>query len=80
MNVVEQQREDAALGAAWRRAEAALPEGACDLLVYHFDPTAGHTDSYGAKTVDAAGHETYGYGATPAAALEALVTSLAVAS
>lgn len=85
-------REDAAFGAAWRRAEAALPDGWCDLMVYHFDTEPGdhhEPGHYGAKTIEPyprlkelggygclAPVEIYGYGATPAEALDALAAQL----
>lgn len=74
------------LDEAWAAAEAALPEGWCDLMVWHFDPEPsdhhepGH---YGAKTADPERTEpsgdpfcVYGYGDTPAAALLALAEKL----
>ncbi len=75
---------EGSLDAAWAEAEAALPEGWCDLMVYHFDPAPGdvHLEgSYGAKTADPNwlapdGRETYGYGTTPVAALRALAATL----
>lgn len=74
---------DEGLDAAWREAEAALPEGWCDLAVYHYDPDPGDQHEpghYGAKTMDPADggrSAIYGYGTTPAAALRALAAALA---
>ena len=67
-----------ALDAAWVAAEAALPKGWCDLMLYHFDAFNTHTpNSYGAKTISPDGREVYGYGETPAAALTALIFFIA---
>lgn len=66
------------LDAAWVAAEAALPKGWCDLMLYHFDAFNTHTpNSYGAKTISPNGREVYGYGETPAAALTALIFFIA---
>ena len=68
------------LDAAWAAAMAALPDGWCDLMVYHFDTSPkGHNEpaQYGAKSTDPdSGTDVYGYGPTPAAALRALAARL----
>jgi hypothetical protein len=57
-------REDQALGAAWRRCEAALPEGGYMRVTRYSD------GFYGAAVSE------YFTGPTPAAALEALAAAL----
>ena len=78
---LDRERAKPSLGAAWKAAEEALPEGWCDLSVYHYDPEPGDAHEpghYGARTGDPAnGAMTYGYGPTPAAALLALAARLA---
>ena len=68
------------LDAVWADAQRALPEGWCDLMVYHYDPEPGDVHvpgHYAAKTINPAnGEETYGYGVTPADALRHLIDAL----
>ena len=84
-----QQRADAELGSAWRRVEAALPEGwtLYDLTSYHYDSDCGTEWPDGEWTATAGlwsggaygGHFSpgkRGTGATPTEALEALLTAL----
>jgi hypothetical protein len=76
----------ARLGVAWAECEAALPEGTCDLAVYHFDEPdredgeyAPHSTpaQYGAKTcVFPQAEWIYARGFTPTAALLALRDAL----
>lgn len=70
---------------AWAAAEASLPDGACDLAVYHYDDgpaasgSAPHKEpsKYAAKTyLHPDGREVYGYGLSPADALVALAVRL----
>ena len=68
MNVVEQQREDAALGAAWRRCEAALPEG-WQIGVMNSLPHSAWAYVVGEEIVE-------GEGPSPTAALTALAEAL----
>jgi hypothetical protein len=74
------------LDAAWVEAEAVLPEGTCDLAVYHYDEPerpegeyAPHVEPamYAAKTcIFPQAEWIYAQGVSPAAALRALAAKL----
>lgn len=71
---------------AWDTVWSLLPEGTCDLAVYHYDDGPAEADGFsahkepakfGAKTViRSTGEEVYGYGLSPGAALWHLVHTL----
>jgi hypothetical protein len=68
-----QQREDAALGAAWRRCEKALPENwRISTVGQNYEGDEWHASAWDRKT----GAATTGRGPTPTAALEALAEKL----
>ena len=68
-----QQREDAALGAAWRRCEAALPEGWFGPYIEPQWRAWAVEPSFGAVSEGLVGN---GYGPTPTEALTALAEAL----
>lgn len=72
-----QMRDDAALGAAWRRCEEALPRGTVvTLTVSRFAVEGKETAIATADTYGEFESATDAHGPTPAAALEALAEAL----
>lgn len=81
LTALEQQREDQALGAAWRRCEAALPEGwILQLGDWSAEPHRtvplfeAYAESYAGPS--RSDYRESGAGPTPTAALEALAEAL----